>query len=280
MIVRYYIVDDDINIVKILSNIIEEKDLGDIIGHSHDGEKALKEIMQYNPDIVLIDLLMPKLDGNAVVKEMKQIKPTINFIMISQVSDQELISESYKSGIEFFINKPLNKIEVENVINRVAEKIVMERTLNDIRKVVKVANPKEDNSEDIVKRLKCILSMLGMLGERGTNDILSICSFLLENKQEYDENTIDMVGEKIGDNPNTIRQRIRRAIKEGLVNIANTGLEDYYSDIFQQYSSTLFDFKSVKAEMDYIRGKRLTGGKVNINRFFQGLLFLCENPFE
>lgn len=279
MIVRYYIVDDDINIVKILSNIIDENNLGDVIGHSHDGDKALKEILMYNPDIVLIDLLMPKLDGNTVVKEMKLIKPTINFIMISQVSDHELIAESYKSGIEFFISKPLNKIEVEKVINKVAEKIIMERTLNDIRKAVKGSSFQHTDNQDVIKKLKYVLSMLGMLGEKGTNDILNICIYLIEKRKDYDESVIDNISNKIGESPKTVKQRIRRAIKEGLINIANAGLEDYYDETFQQYSNILFDFENVRAEMDRIRGKKITGGKVNINRFFQGLLFLCENPY-
>lgn len=273
---RYYIVDDDINIVKILSNIIEEKNMGDILGHSHDGETALKDILMYKPDIVLVDLLMPKLDGNTLVKEIKAIKPEINFIMISQVSDKELITDSYYSGIEFFISKPLNNIEVEKVVNKVAEKIRMERILSDIRQVVKDQNTDRDQGSDMVKRMKYILSALGMLGVKGTNDIVAIGEYIIQNKKAYSESCIDSICEHLGESPKTVKQRIRRAIKEGLINIANAGIEDYYEDAFQQYSNVLFDFENVKAEMDRIRGKKIAGGKVNINKFFEGLMLLCE----
>ncbi len=274
---RYYIVDDDINIVKILSNIIEEKNMGDIVGHSYDGETALKEILIYSPDIVLVDLLMPKLDGNTLVKEIKAVKPSINFIMISQVSDKELISDSYYSGIEFFISKPLNNIEVEKVVNKVAEKIGMERILNDIRKVVKDEKTGRDESVDIIRKMKYILSTLGMLGAKGTNDIIAIGEYIIQNKKSYSESCIDCICKQTGENPKTVKQRIRRSIKDGLVNMANAGIEDYYADSFQQYSNTLFDFENVKAEMDRIRGDKMSGGKVNMNKFFEGLLFLCEN---
>lgn len=43
--------------------------------------------------------------------------------MISQVSDTDLITEAYNLGIEFFINKPINIIEVEKVANKVAQKL-------------------------------------------------------------------------------------------------------------------------------------------------------------
>lgn len=274
---RYYIVDDDINIVKILTNIIEESDFGEVIGSANDGDTALKEILSVNPDIVLVDLLMPKLDGNSLVKEIKSIKPRINFIMISQVSDKELVTDSYKSGIEFFISKPINIIEVEKVVNRVAEKIELENMLRDIRKIFKdVGEKQKDNTNDKIKEIKYILSKLGMLGEKGTNDIIRTCVYLMEKGMSYEEGNMDEICRYLGDNTKTIKQRIRRSIKDGLTNLANTGLEDYYSDIFQNYSSMLFDFENVKAEMDYIRGKRDAGGKVNINKFFEGLMFLCE----
>ena len=273
---RYYIVDDDINVVKILSNIIEDNNLGEVIGCDNDGDTAYKEILANNPDIVLVDLLMPKLDGNTLVKEIKAIRPKINFIMISQVSDHELITESYESGIEFFINKPLNKIEVEKVANKVAQKIRLEDMVNNIRKVFKDIGGQEEEEQDKTKEIKYILSMLGMLGEKGTNDIINICVYLINAKKSYDECAIDELCKYLPDNSKTVKQRMRRAMKEGLTNLANAGLEDYLGDNFQRYSNMLFDFENVKAEMDYIRGKRNGGGKVNMNKFFEGLILLCE----
>jgi two-component system response regulator YcbB len=278
---KYYIVDDDINIVKILSNIIEDNNLGEVVGFSNDGETAHKEILAANPDIVLVDLLMPKLDGNSLVKEIKKIRPSINFIMVSQVSDSELITESYNSGIEFFISKPLNKIEVEKVINKVAEKIKLEKMLNNIRRVLNNVDRRLENVEktDRTKEIRYILSMLGMLGEKGTNDIINTCTYLINMKKSFNECSMDEICKYLKDNSKTVRQRMRRAMKEGLKNLANTGLEDYGNDYFQRYSNMLFDFENVKAEMDFIRGKRNNGGKVNMGKFFEGLILLSENEY-
>jgi len=273
---RYYIVDDDINIVKILANIIEENDFGEVIGSSNDGDSAMKEILSSSPDIVLVDLLMPKLDGNALVKEVKSIKPRINFIMISQVSDHEIIANSYKSGIEFFISKPINIIEVEKVVNKVAEKIRLENMLGDIRKIFKDIGAQKESGNNDARQIKHILSKLGMLGEKGTGDIIKVCEYLLETGKNYEDCNINEICNYFPDSANTIKQRIRRSIKDGLTNLAHAGLEDYYNESFQSYSSTLFDFESVKAEMDLIRGKRPVGGKININKFFEGLLLLCD----
>lgn len=273
---RYYIVDDDISIVRILTNIIEENNSFEVIGCSNNGETAFNEILLLSPDIVLVDFLMPKMDGNALVQQIKILRPDICFIMISQVLDSELIADSYKSGIEFFIKKPINKIEVEKVISKVAEKIEMEMMLSNIKKMLKSSAEPSKGMKDNLKEIKHILGILGMLGEKGTTDIIKICTCLIEAKKSFSEYNIEKLFAYSGDNPEIVKQRIRRAIKNGLENMANLGIEDYMNETFNTYANVLFDFSSVKAEMDHIKGIKSTGGKISINKFFEGLLLNCE----
>lgn len=273
---RYYIIDDDINIVRILTNLIEDNESNEVIGSANDGQTALSEILLCSPDIVLVDLLLPKLDGNSLVREAKLLKPNIKFIMISQVSDVKLVEDSYNSGIEFFINKPINKIEVEKVTSKVAEKIEIENMLNNIKKMFKDTSSQEKKEDNNIKIIKHVLSKFGMLGEKGTNDIIKIAMYLLEWNKSFDECNFNDLCSMIGDSPKTVQQRMRRAIKTGLTNLAHIGIENYYNESFQDYSIGMFDFGSVKAEMDYIKGKNITGGKVIISKFFEGLLLQCE----
>ncbi len=274
---RFYIVDDDINIVRILTRIIEETSSFEVVGNSYNGQIAFNDILLLKPDIVLVDLFMPIMDGNTLVREIKSISPCVSFIMISQVLDSELRSESYKAGIEFFINKPINKIEVQKVISTVAERIEMESVLSNIKKMLKNSDEPHQNENDDLIKIKHILGVLGMLGEKGTTDIIKICLYLIKNKQNFIECNLDNLENYLGDNPQVVKQRIRRAVKDGLTNIANLGIEDYADDTFHIYSTVLFDFASVKAEMEYINGKRQTGGKISLSKFFEGLILKCEN---
>jgi len=273
---RYYIVDDDVNIIRILTNIIEENNTFEVIGCSNNGETAFNEILLLSPDIVLVDFLMPKMDGNTLVQQLKILRADICFIMISKVSDSELIAESYKSGIEFFIKKPINKIEVEKVTSKVAEKIEMQMMLSNIKKMLKSSVQPNKDIKDNLKEIKHILSILGMLGEKGTTDIIKTCSYIIETKKPFSEFNLEELFTCLGGNPEIVKQRIRRAIKNGLQNMANLGIEDYMNETFNSYSNVLFDFSSVKAEMDYIKGNKKTGGKISINKFFEGLLLNCE----
>ena len=130
-----YIVEDDINIINILGKIIKDRNLGNVIGFARDGISGEKEILELNPDIVLVDLLMPGKDGISLVKGIKDLRPSIQFIMISQVSSKDMIGKAYQYGVEYYVNKPINALEIDNVIKKVTERIKMERALGQIQKL-------------------------------------------------------------------------------------------------------------------------------------------------
>lgn len=280
---RFYIVDDVRSVVKVLDRIIEQKKLGEVVGFATDAEKAEMEMIAKEPDIVLADLLMPVKDGISIVNDVKKVRPAINFIMISQVSDKEMVSEAYKAGVEFFIHKPINIIEVENVIRRVMEKVEMEKMLGGIREMMKLteapsggAAPAQAKKEEL-KDIRYLLGVLGMLGERGTKDILAVCEACLKRGEPYEKSTsISRYCKEMGEDEKMVKQRMRRAVKKGLTNIAHMGIEDYYSEVFQDYSQLVFEFESLKAEMDFLRGSRDAGGKASIGKFIEGLLIFNE----
>lgn len=274
----FYIIDDDLAIIKVLENIIEENNLGEVIGHSESGEEGVKDIILKKPDIVLVDLLMPEKDGIDIVNEVKCSNIDVRFIMISQVSSKSMISKAYNSGIEFFINKPINVIEVTRVINIVSEKIQMEKTLKNIKGMFDVLDFKNIKNKTLArnKNIKIILSKLGVMGEKGGEDILNICRYLIENKKKSLNINISEICEILDKNPRAMEQRIRRTINRALSNIANIGIEDYLNDSFINYSNSLFNFEDVKAEMDFIRGKKSTGGKISVKKFINGLLLYNE----
>jgi len=276
---KIYIIEDDNAVIRILQNIIEDNDSGTICGCTKDGNIDLTEIIITKPDIILIDLLMPEKDGIQIVKELKEKNCQSKFIMISQVSSKNMISKAYAMGIDFFINKPINVIEVKSIIDRVTTSIENERTLANIRNMFLNAmdsNKISDNSNRI-KKIQYVLNKLGMSGEKGAKEIISICEYLYSNMQEMSDVNIKEICVKLSDNSKNMEQRIRRAIYKGMSNIAHLGIEDYMNEIFLMYSNSLFNFEDVKAEMDLIRGKRNYGGKISIKKFIDGIMIATEN---
>ncbi|WP_072723344.1 response regulator [Tepidibacter thalassicus] len=275
---KFYVVDDDISIIRILENIIEDKNLGEVIGYSLGGEKCVQDIILKKPDIVIIDLLMPEKDGIDIVKEIKEIREDIKFIMISQVSSKDMIAKAYMQGIEFFINKPINIIEVVGVINNVKEKIEMGKTLISIKNMFSELNLSKYNArnDSNISNIRFILSKLGIAGEMGSKDIMMVCEYLISKGEKNLNYKISEICKILSDNPKAMEQRIRRAINKALSNISSLGIEDYMNDDFLTYSNSLFNFEDVKAEMDYMRGKNAAGGKISVKKFIEGLLIQNE----
>lgn len=278
---KFYILDDDASVVRIIENIIEESELGDIIGSSSDSEIAKNEILIKEPDIVIIDLLMPGIDGSNLVKAIKDEDPKIKFIMISQVANKTMISKAYQSGVEFFIQKPINKIEIKMVLENLIKRIELENNFKIIEKMFRQIDTEKPSKKtekmDRIKSIKTVFSRLGIMGEKGADDIVCICDYMLDNDiSSFDFRVRDLC-ELLNDNPKAMEQRVRRAINRGLINLANIGIEDYMNEYFVRYSNSLYDFENVKAEMDYIRGKRINGGKISVKKFIDNILLLTHD---
>ena len=128
-----YIIEDDDTMIEILEDLIEDHEMGEVVGSSTDPSEALLQVPALRPDIIMIDFLMPGKDGAQLVRELKEAGCTAKFIMVSQVSSKDMIGKAYDAGIEFFISKPINLIEVKSVLNTVTQQIKNERTVAQLR---------------------------------------------------------------------------------------------------------------------------------------------------
>ena len=283
---NFYLVDDDSNIRNILKLIIRDRKLGNVCGSCGDPVEALEELSFAHPDIVIVDLLMPEMDGISFVSKLKQTNPDIAFIMLSQVSSKDMISDAYESGIEFYIHKPINSVEVESVIRTVCQTVTMRQTLEKMQSLLShdlkqlsnhTAATVKQTEKKYITKLKNVLQKLGIIGEIGSKDIIALIDFLVEHGQTVDDSTLNELCGQFSDNPKSVEQRIRRAANAGMVNLAHLGLEDYSNDIFMEYSTTLYNFEQVRKEMDFIRGKSDKHGNVKIKNFLNALMLYSQN---
>lgn len=277
----FYFIDDDKNICNILKLIINERGLGVCCGSANNAAEALEDLPSAKPDIVIVDLLMPEIDGISFVKQARKIVPDASYIMLSQVSSKDMIASAYEAGIEFFIQKPINSMEVEAVIKKVSDGLSMKRMVRKMQNIfMEDTSPATvtvpDNSEQIENSLRTILTRIGIIGDIGSKDIISIVKYLVDHQDNADSLTVSDLCSHFCDTPKSMEQRIRRTAFNGLVNLAHLGLEDYSNEIFVDYSSTLYNFEQVRREMDFIRGKTDKHGNVRIKHFLNALASYCQ----
>ena len=280
---RIYIVEDDISVINILEDIIENYDLGEICGDCGGNVPDVADVLRAKPDVVLVDFLMPVMDGASFVAELRKYNQNIKCIMISQVSSKDLVSKAYTAGIDFFISKPINLIEIKSVLGNVRQQIENQRTLDNIRNMFMMPN-NADNffaypapaENEYAKKLRIILNKIGISGEKGSADIIKICEQLKTSGTDVSAISVGQMCESVSDNPKSVEQRIRRAIAAGMSNVAHMGIEDFMNETFMSYSATLFSFEDVRTEMDFIRGRVKMGGKVSIKKFIDGLMLEAD----
>lgn len=282
------LIDDDVNIRKMLGFLIKKNDLGRVVAELDSGEHAVQEINFYNPDIVLIDLLLPYKDGIEIIKSSKEQGYKGKFIMISQVEDNDMVSKAYESGILFFISKPINNIEAINVIKGVCRNIDLEKSVALIQSAVSgIGEMRNQNQPKVLtlnEQLTGIFTDIGIVGSSGCNDLKKVIHKIIDIKKKSSSATYQLqkIYEEIADeeslltgeaiNKRTIEQRIRRTIQKSLQIIAEIGHDDYYNSKFTEYSTILFDFRQVKQEMRYIENKKEERGKIYIKKFIEGII--------
>ncbi len=267
---KIYIVDDDPVVVQVLKGIVAKYNLGSVVGYSSDSLIALEDIIFYTPDIVLLDYLMPNLDGCSLIKKIREIDENIYFVMVSQVENTKMVEETYIAGVEFFIHKPINIIEVKRVIESVIEKVDMKKQLSLIKGILGEGDiVKNPIHVDRLEEISFILSDIGILGEKGSADIIKICRECLGRSKV---SPWSILPEVLRSRDKVVKQRIRRALSVGFKNIVHSGLEDNLSETFVKYSNTLFDFQEVYLEMEHIRRGSIQKGRINTLKFIENLM--------
>jgi two-component system chemotaxis response regulator CheY len=111
------IVDDAEFIRTLLKDILSDNG-HNVVGEAANGNEAVMKYIDLKPDIVTMDIVMPKSTGIEAVKAIKAEDPKACIVMISALSQQKLVMESIRAGATDFIVKPFDEKTVVEVINR------------------------------------------------------------------------------------------------------------------------------------------------------------------
>ncbi|HUK25600.1 MAG TPA: response regulator [Terriglobales bacterium] len=116
--VRYLVVDDSVFARKNLSGIIQAFG-GQVVGEAGDGVSAISEYARVQPDIVLMDITMPQMEGIEAAEKIVQQHPEARIVMVSSVGYQENIVAALQRGARHFVQKPVKPEVLYEVIKYV-----------------------------------------------------------------------------------------------------------------------------------------------------------------
>src|SRR5436853_5663578 len=116
--VRYLIVDDSVFARKNLARMVESFG-GQVAGEAGDGVTAISEYDRVTPDIVLMDITMPQMEGIEAAEKIVREHPNARIVMVSSVGYQENIVAALQRGARHFVQKPVKPEVLYEVIKYV-----------------------------------------------------------------------------------------------------------------------------------------------------------------
>ena len=118
---KIMIADDSDAIRLVLKDILSIGE-SEVIAEAVDGAEAVDLYREHKPDLLLLDLAMPKKDGLTVVTEIMQIDPSAKIILITASDDQKVINQCLEKGASAYISKPFDFNAVLKAINDILAK--------------------------------------------------------------------------------------------------------------------------------------------------------------
>jgi two-component system, NtrC family, response regulator AtoC len=111
------LVDDEPGMLRYIRTLLEVDDYK--VATASTGEEALERVQKgLQPDLVLLDLLMPGIDGLQTLEQLRQIRPGTKVVMLSCVSDTRKVVQAIRLGAHDYLTKPFQKAELDAVIDQ------------------------------------------------------------------------------------------------------------------------------------------------------------------
>ena len=110
---------DDAAFMRMMIRDVLTKNGYEVLGEAENGAKAVEKYKEVKPDLVIMDITMPEVDGIQAVKEIKAYDPNAKVVMCSAMGQQAMVIEAIQAGARDFIVKPFQADRVIEAVKKV-----------------------------------------------------------------------------------------------------------------------------------------------------------------
>jgi len=245
--VSILIADDNKNLVNIMKDYINKTEGMHVSGVAYDGAEALEMIEKLRPDIVILDIIMPKLDGIGVLEKVRALYPEYApiFIVLTAIGQDTTIQKALGLGAEYYIMKPFDMgllvLRIKQILGEGNEDVIFNHENS------KKSNPELEATPDIINEDKVkelidreIAAMLQKVciaeNNKGYNFIKYAIELIIMHPHQYRHVTKDIYP-AVSKRFNASTQKVERVIRS---TISNVWIRECNNS-----SSLLFDAKKV-----------------------------------
>ena len=223
------IVDDNCRIVDLLKDLLNRHNYFNVVATAYDGNEALEKIKLFEPDVVLLDIVMPKLDGVGVMEHINndpEIKKKPKVIVITALGQEWVNEVAFKLGASYYISKPFS---AETIVEQIIKATCYD-AINDRRKAV------VSRSDYIVSSLESeitkLLHDIGVPAHIKGYGYLRDAITLAANDESMINRITKVLYPTIAKMNETTPSRVERAIRHAIEVAWNRGNMDIIDELF------------------------------------------------
>ncbi len=211
--IRILIADDHPVVREGLTSMISREQGFEVIGEASDGNEALKKCQELKPDIVLMDLRMPVMDGVEAIRQITAIEPDIKFIILTTYSDDENIFRGIEVGAKAYLLKDAPREELFKAIRAVyggeslIQPVIASKVLTRFVELSKQAQSPESLTDREVEVLK-------LIAKGSANKEIAM---QLNISNSTVKTHIASIFQKLGTNDRT--EAVTQAIRKGIIHL-------------------------------------------------------------
>lgn len=246
--VNVVIVDDNPMILNTLDEVISSEAGLSEIGRADNGKDAIDMIKDTQPDVVLLDLVMPQMDGITVVENIKKKTSMLKnpaFIILSAVGGEQMTEEAFQAGANYFLMKPFDKDILVNKIRRIGKRPVRPVPGKVLEAPLKAATPEEAamNREEYMKEhletdITKMLHELGIPAHIKGYQYLRDAISMVVRDREMMEAVTKILYPEIAKKNYTSSSRVERAIRHAIEVAWGRGSLEVIDELFGYTIST------------------------------------------
>ncbi|MCI8742302.1 MAG: sporulation transcription factor Spo0A [Lachnospiraceae bacterium] len=229
------IAEDNPQMMNLLNDMLEKEDGFRVVGKADNGEDAYEMIMGTSPDLVLMDVIMPKLDGISVMEKVKKASGGTkmpSFIMVTAAGSDHMAVDAFSLGAKYYIMKPFEREVVMEKIRRVCFGPEPLSAYGEIHKIGPYVNRKEYMEKNLENDVTAILHEIGIPAHIKGYQYLRDAIAISVQEDELMVSVTKVLYPAIAKKHNTTSSRVERAIRHAIEVAWTRGRLDTIHDIF------------------------------------------------
>ena len=195
--IRLLIVDDHEMVREGLRSILKDDPEVKVVGEAGDGEKALELIAKLHPDIILLDLKMPGMDGVEVCRRVRAQFPDTSLIALTTFMDERLVQECLQAGARGYVLKDVERFQLKQILRTVAsgESVMDPKVVGQMAHHLREGTAEQESNRSRDDLTPQQLAILRLVAQGFSNKEISNQMFLSENTvKSYVQDLLQKMG--------------------------------------------------------------------------------------